>query len=252
MLKNKTSNLEDIFTSVQIKDNIATMYIYGDIVSTEYDSWNEEDIYPGFVSQFLESSKGKELHIHINSNGGSVFAGVTIYNLLKSRQGKTITYIDALAASSASLIALAGDEIVMPTGSMLMIHKPWIHIAGNSNELREQANKLDDIEKNFIEIYKENLNNQEDFYKVKEMVDKETWLNSWQCKTLFKNITVNSSIQACACIKSESLKYYNIPKSLKIDEGIEKDSNDGDKYQKEALNKELEIEGMLLKHNFKM
>ena len=173
------------------------MYIYGDISSEKYTDWYDDmehtEVYPKFVVDFLKAIEDKELHIHINSPGGNAYAGVAIYNLLKERKGKTVTHIDCIAASAASLIALAGDEIVMSIGSVLMIHRPWIRAVGNSDELRKTADDLDKLGDCIFEIYKNSLANSEDEKKVRELYNSEAWLSNADCVELFKNIKIDLS-----------------------------------------------------------
>ena len=235
-------DIKSVLNSIDIKNDIAVMNIYGDIVSSEWDRWSEEDICPGFVSDFLNETKGKELHVHINSGGGSAFAGVAIYNLLKAREGKTVTYVDALAASAASVIALAGDEMIMPTGAMLMIHKPWSVATGNSDELRKLADDLDKIAESYVEVYKDNLVNTDDLDKIKEMMAAETWLSAEDCTGIFKNAVAETGAQACACVMSESIKHYKLPSGIKFENDVKKP--DGDELEKMKM--ELEIEEALL------
>ena len=236
--------LKEILNSVNIENNIATLNIYSDIVSSEWNCLTDDDVYPEFVSQFLENVNDKELHVHINSGGGSAFAGVAIYNLLKRRNGKTITYVDCLAASAASLIALAGDEMVMPAG--FMIHKPWSYVVGNSNELRKEADNLDKICESFSEIYKENLKNADDYEKVMEMVAKETWLKVSDCTELFTNAKADNTLKACACIKSEILSRYKLPAELKVTDKIPTEPNDNDEIERMKMELEIEEELMML------
>lgn len=238
--------LKEILNSVNIENNIATLNIYSDIVSSEWNCCTDDDVYPEFVSQFLETVNDKELHVHINSGGGSAFAGVAIYNLLKRRNGKTITYVDCLAASAASLIALAGDEMIMPAGSMLMIHKPWSYVVGNSDELRKEADNLDKICESFSEIYKENLKNADDYEKVMEMVAKETWLKVSDCTELFTNAKADNTLKACACIKSEILSRYKLPAELKVTDKIPTEPNDNDEIERMKMELEIEEELMML------
>ena len=235
-------DIKTILSSVIINNDIASMNIYGDIVSCEWDCWNTDDVYPGFVSDFLENVKGKELHIHINSGGGSAFAGVAIYNLLRSREDKTIVHIDALAASAASVIAFAGDEIRMPVGSMLMVHEPWSLAAGNSTELRKEANNLDKICESMISIYNNHLANAEDTLKIVELVKAESWLSAEDCKELFKNIVVESEMKACACIRSESMMYYKLPEGLKVVDSVPKGKSEA---EVKKMLMEIEIEEMM-------
>jgi ATP-dependent Clp protease, proteolytic subunit ClpP len=239
-------NIKEIFSNVKLKSNIARLDIYGDIVSSEWDAWSHEDTYPSFVSGFLEDIKDKELHVHINSGGGSAFAGVAIYNLLKAREGKTVVHIDALAASAASVIALSGDEIRMPAGSMLMIHEPWSWVAGNSTELKKEAENLDKICESMISIYNEHLINDGDTEKIAELVRAESWLSADECKELFKNVIVENDMKAVACIKSESMMHYKIPKVLMFADSETKSETEGkSEAEIKKMLMEIEIEEML-------
>ncbi len=215
-------NIKEVFDSVQIENDIATMYIYGDISSEKYTDWYDDmehtEVYPKFVVDFLKAIEDKELHIHINSPGGNAYAGVAIYNLLKERKGKTVTHIDCIAASAASLIALAGDEIVMSIGSVLMIHRPWIRAVGNSDELRKTADDLDKLGDCIFEIYKNSLANSEDEKKVRELYNSEAWLSNADCVELFKNIKIDAGSKACAAVRSDMLERYKLPANIKIAE----------------------------------
>ena len=91
-----------------------------------------------FISQIPETGN-EELEIRINSPGGSVFHGWGIYNALIAYPGKKIIYIDGIAASMASVISLAGDEIYMSENAVFMIHYPSSSVSGNANELRKEA-----------------------------------------------------------------------------------------------------------------
>ena len=107
-------------------DSSADLFFYGDIVSETWQSeCYEEDMAPGDVKEFLDQLDGTEnINIHINSGGGSVFGGIAIYNMLRHNNAHKTVYVDGLAASIASVIMMAGDEIVMPKNATVMIHKP--------------------------------------------------------------------------------------------------------------------------------
>lgn len=94
-------------------DTSVDLYFYGDIVSDWWGTWQEEDQYPEAIKNFLAEAGGKDLNIYINSGGGSVFAGIAIYNMLKRYTGKKTVCVDALAGSIASVIAFADSD--MPT-----------------------------------------------------------------------------------------------------------------------------------------
>ena len=193
-------NLQNFLEIKNQTENSADLYFYGDIVSSWWGAWDDTDQYPEAVKNFLDGVKGKDLNIHINSGGGSVFAGITIYNMLKNHSGFKTVYIDGLAASIASVIALAGDKVVMRTGSSLMIHKPMFGIWGmyNSDEFRKMATDLDSIQECIMQVYKENIKDNVDIKTIEEMVNNETWMSSDEAEKYFK-IEVETSLQAVAC-----------------------------------------------------
>lgn len=118
----------------------------------------------------------KTLNVRINSPGGDVFDGVTIYNRLKQFDGTVNVFIDGLAASIASVIALAGDNIVIGEGALYMIHLPWTWAVGNRMELDNTVNRLLDVEEQLIGIYakKSGLDRSE----IKSMLEAETWMGA--------------------------------------------------------------------------
>lgn len=123
----------------------------------------------------LDSSV-KEITVRINSPGGDVFDGISIYNRLKQHPAKVKVMIDGLAASIASIIALAGDEIEMGEGALYMVHLPWSMAAGNRNDFENVINRLMDVEEQMISIYskKTKLSRQE----IRLMLEKETWMSA--------------------------------------------------------------------------
>lgn len=136
------------------------------------------------AKQFSDEMKAlpkstKTLNVRINSPGGDVFDGITIYNRLKqfSRDGGTVNVIiDGLAASIASIIALAGDSIEMGEAAQYMVHLPWTFAAGNRNDLDNTVQRLMDVEEQMIGIYakKSGLDRSE----IKAMLEAETWLDA--------------------------------------------------------------------------
>ena len=130
----------------------AELFIYGDIVDF---AWWDEDVSANDIRKKLDETNAKTINVHINSLGGDTFTGVAIYNLLreKSKTSKIVTYVDAIAASAASIIAMAGDEIVMPSNTLMMIHNCWTLGIGNANELRKVASDMDKIMDAVIQCY---------------------------------------------------------------------------------------------------
>lgn len=116
------------------------------------------------------------IQLEISSPGGDVFAGLAIYNMLKA-SGKTITTkVLGVAASAASLIAMAGDKITMPKNAFMMVHNPWGVSIGNADEMRETADVLDKIGNSLLGIYVSRTGQSED--DVAAMLAKDTWMTA--------------------------------------------------------------------------
>jgi ATP-dependent Clp protease protease subunit len=117
-----------------------------------------------------------DLTVRINSPGGDVFDGIAIYNRLKQFKGDVTVYIDGLAASIASIIALAGDKIYIGEGALYMVHLPWTFAFGNRMDLDNTVNRLMDVEEQMISIYskKSGLDRAE----VKALLEAETWMGA--------------------------------------------------------------------------
>ena len=178
----------------------------GDIVDSDWDKWNVEDSCPGDVLEALNGLTG-DLDIYINSGGGSVFSGMSIYNILSRYKGNKTVYVDGLAGSIASVIAMAGDKIVMPKNSFLMIHKPLCMVGGNANDFRKMADTLDTIEQGIINVYATKLKDGANIDNIKEMVNNETWLTGEQASQYF-NIEVSEANNAIAFIRKNDFENY--------------------------------------------
>lgn len=151
----------------------STLYLDGDISSV---TWWGDEVTPEEFRNELRQMKG-DLTVHINSQGGDVFAGVTIYNALRDYgRGKVIVKVDGIAASIASVVAMAGDEIIMSPGSMMMVHNPWTMGVGSADELRKTADALDEIKDAILPIYVDRSGQSQE--TVKELMDNETWMTA--------------------------------------------------------------------------
>lgn len=154
-------------------EGASTLYLDGDISSV---TWWGDEVTPEEFRAELRQMKG-DLTVHINSQGGDVFAGVTIYNALKDYgKGKVTVKVDGLAASIASVVAMAGDEIIMSPGSMMMIHNPWSMGVGSADELRKAADTLDEIREAILPIYTDRSGQTQE--TVQELMDNETWMTA--------------------------------------------------------------------------
>ncbi len=152
-------------------DNEVDIQIYGDITSWE---WFESDISSYTLSKQIEGLECDKINVYINSYGGEVAEGLAIYNQLKRHKAKVKTVCDGFACSAASVVFMAGDERIMSTASLLMIHNAWTYASGNSKELRKQADDLDVITQASINAYMQEVNITEE--ELKQMLDNETWI----------------------------------------------------------------------------
>ena len=198
-----------------ITDSTADLYFYGDIVSDWWGAWQDEDQYPDGIKNFLAEANGKDLNIYINSGGGSVFAGIAIYNMLKRYQGKKTCHVDALAGPIASLFPFVDSEIpIIPSNAFLMIHKPWAWCEGNSIVMRKMADDLDVIESAIWNIYEENLVDGVNIETIKELMEKETWLNGEEAAKYFK-VKVGNENKIAAAVQDYTKLYCKaIPDSI--------------------------------------
>lgn len=124
----------------------------------------------------LKPHKGKALSVSINSNGGDVFQGIAIYNMLKAHGGDVEVRVMGLAASIASVIAMAGKKIKMPENAYMMIHNPWSFAMGDSEEMRKSADVLDKISESLVTTYVARTGKSAD--DIKAIMAEETWLSA--------------------------------------------------------------------------
>lgn len=194
-------------------DTSAELIFYGDIVADECSKWSSDDRSPKDVVSALEECKNvAQLDIYINSGGGDVFAGNAIYNRIVAHKAHKTVHIDSIAASIASVIALAGDEIIMPSNTYMMIHKPWCFAQGNSADLRNQADWLDKIEESIVDTYMKNVADGVTEEEIIEKLADETWLRAEDAAQLFPKVRVVNEI----CISNHisdisALNFVNAP-----------------------------------------
>ncbi len=185
------------------------MEIYGDIG----ESWWEESIDArGFAKQ-LKDIKTDTIIVKVNSLGGSVFDGIAIHNQLKSHSAKIIMIVEGVAASIASVIVMAADEIRMPSNSMMMIHDPWTCACGSSDEMRQAAEALDKIKDSIVISYERSGLSRND---IADLMSRETWFTAEDAlEQGFCDTVVDSSDGVSNQQKSTYFNYYNrVPRGL--------------------------------------
>lgn len=181
-------SLPENMNSIEIKPRLemtssegnAELYLYGDIVEDSY-VWDKEEEYISAkkVRNELAKLEGQDLLVHINSFGGMTFEGVAIYNALMDYKGNIDVQIDGIAASAASIIAMAGKKISGRNNTMLMVHKGWTYARGNANELRKSADMLEKIDKAADSTYMNRYKGTQEELDV--LINDETWLTAEEC-----------------------------------------------------------------------
>ena len=146
----------------------ADIYIYSEVGGYDVNA-------KSFIDE-LKEIKDKNINVHINSLGGSVFDGLAIYNALKNHAHNVTTKVEGICASISSVIAMAGDTIEMAENSLLMIHNPFAQTGGDANELRKTANILDKIRNEIADIYASRSKHDAEHYI--NLMDVESWFNS--------------------------------------------------------------------------
>lgn len=176
--------------------------IYSDIG----ENWMGDGITDQYIKDQITDMEG-DITVRINSGGGDVFHGFAIYNLLKQHESKIIVKIDGLAASAASVIAMAGDEIHMGEASMLMIHNPWTMALGEAKDLIKTAGLLEKIKDSIIDVYSANTGSGKQ--DISAMMDEETWLTAEESVAQgFASKTVSGG-----AVKNANRKWFkNAPK----------------------------------------
>ena len=153
-------------------ENDNTIGIYDPI---GYDYWDDSGVTAKRISAALRSLDGADVVVNINSPGGDVFEGLAIYNLLREYKGHVTVRVLGVAASAASFIAMAADEIQIARAGFFMIHNAWTGLWGNRNDLRETADFLEQIDDTIADIY--HVRSGLSMDELKADMDKERWIN---------------------------------------------------------------------------
>lgn len=195
--------------------NTAEIYIFGDITSWE---WVDSDVSSYTLSRELRELDVDEIIVHINSYGGEIAEGLAIYNMLKNHRAKVRTVVDGFACSIASVIFMAGDERVMNSASLLMVHNAWTLAAGNAAELRKQADDLDKVMEAVYAAYLEKINIGAD--ELKRLLDGETWITPTEALDMgFATSVVSTQQQAGkAAASARKTAYQRITGAMRAPE----------------------------------
>jgi len=175
-MKNKFWKIKNLKND---NDSGAEILLYGEISS---ESWYGDEVTPKEFAQDIYSLEGVDLTIRINSPGGDVFAATAIYNILKRYQGNVTCYIDGLAASAATIVAMGADKVVMPNNALFMIHNPATLCIDfvTAEDLEKMKNALDAVKNSILEAYSGKCKLTKD--EISKLMDAETWMSAKEAK----------------------------------------------------------------------
>src|SRR5476651_1339671 len=154
------------------------IYLY----DTDQDCIGTGTLSSSYVQWQLEAASGQDVEVHISSAGGSAFDAIAIYDLLKKYPGNVITYIDALAASAASIVAMGGKTVIMSKYALLMIHKPMVGSGGNADELLKDVQMLNIVQSRLAQIYMDKSGLDE--VTINSFINSVTWMTADQALDL--------------------------------------------------------------------
>ena len=188
------------------------LMLYGEISSV---SWWGDEVTPKQFREDLDAlGELDRLDIYVNSPGGDVFAGFSIYNIIKRCAAEVVAHVDGLAASAASIVCMAADKIIMPKNATMMIHNASSFAYGNKEKMRKLAEELERIDGQIADIYAEKTGM--DSQKAAEMMTAETWMSGEEAFSLgFCDEVDDLQAAACADMAKYAAMYRNTPKRLK-------------------------------------
>lgn len=226
-----------------IKKDASTgeLQLYGEIADSTW--WGDEVTPKDFKADLDALGDISTLDVYINSPGGDVFAGQAIYSMLKRCKAQVNVYVDGLAASAASLVAMSGDKIIMPENAMMMIHNAWTIVQGNANDLRKQADAMDKVDASIKTAY---LSKASDLTqdKLSEMMDAETWLSAQEAVDMGLADEIEDAKNYAASLRGRLFNAYkHVPEDLPLraKQSVPTQDNEDVKRLKAKLELELAI-----------
>lgn len=185
----------------------AEIFLYGPIG----DMWTDGISAKQFADRLRDIGQVDRLNIRLNSEGGSVFDGVAIYNTLMRHPADVWMSIDGMALSIASVIAMAGDSITMADNALFMIHEPYGMVAGTAKDMREMANVLDLNSQNIIDTYAKRTRLPKE--KIAALMAEETWMRAPDALSLGFVDEIAPELAIAACFDPKH--FHNIPEFAK-------------------------------------
>jgi ATP-dependent protease ClpP protease subunit len=240
------------------------IYLY----DTDSDCIGSGTLSSTYIQSQLEAAAGQDVEVHISSVGGSAFDAIAIYDLLRKYPGNVTTYIDALAASAASVVAMGGKTVVMSKYALLMIHKPMVGTGGNADELLKDVQMLNIVQSRLAQIYMDKTGL--DGLTINSLINAVTWMSADQALDLgfidqiedytaeivnsgiIKDYTSTAPAIYQRCINKLLNKHSTNKMNMENRELIEKTTSVLDKimnYFKKVVNKQTITDKGTLHHN---
>lgn len=191
---------------MQAKGDTADIHIY-DVISDSYGMGPKT-----FIAQLAAHKDAKEINVYLNSPGGEVFAGLAIHNQLKRHKAKVRVVVDGIAASIASIIAMAGDVVEMPANAMMMIHDPYGMAVGDADQVRAFAELLDALKSSAVTVYEQKTGQPRD--KIDGWMAAETWFSADEAKEYGFADVITGKVAVSALAKFDLSNLANAPRNL--------------------------------------
>ena len=198
-------------------ENNAEILLYDTITDFDDERWGYTSA-KGIINKIKALGKIENITVRINCVGGDVFQAQAMYNYLKSHPANITVRIDGLAASAASLVAMAGNKIIMPENSFMMIHNPAGGVMGEASDMREVADILDKIRDMIANAYVARTG--QDREKIISLMDAETWMSATEAHELKFCDEVEKSVEITAMAVKDGIIFQNGFGFARIDENL--------------------------------
>jgi ATP-dependent Clp protease protease subunit len=237
LAKLRKGKVERIGFKAQAQGGELELQVY-DVIGADF--FGEGITVGNFSDAMKEAGEYSSIKLRINSPGGDVFEAVAIYNLLRNA-GKPVTcVVEGVAASAASVIAMAGDKCVMGEGSVMMIHNAMMMAFGNAADLRKCADTLDTVSSSIADIYTSNTGLAKG--DIQKMMDAETWMDAEECvEKGFADAVAGDKVQARAASVFDLAVYNNVPEKLKAEPEVKAEDPVAAPVHIELMRKRLEL-----------
>jgi ATP-dependent Clp protease, protease subunit len=197
---------------IKAKVQEAEIWIYEEIGGSWFGGISAKQ----FVDDIKALGKVEKITVRINSPGGDVFDGIAIYNVLKSNSARVVVIIDGLAASIASLIAMAGDEISMAENAMMMIHEAWTIGMGNAGNFRDIADRLDKVNVVIRDTYAQQSGDKAPPETIADLMSDETWMTAQEALDYGLIHSLSESLDMAAHFDLDKFKFKKNPPAARV------------------------------------